>query len=332
MTKKRREFNQWLVVALGAGLILLALLVATTGKSEPEYSGKTLSEWLEAANMEKLEMAQQQILESAFGGEVGTNSPGPAAQAIRNIGDQALPYLLRRLQARESWLTRAQDRISELFEFVPASPDPNYVQGLATVGFEILGTNGWPAIPELSVLLSNTNSAMQAAASMCQLGVPGIRAVRAALLDPKVSDTAKAEIVFALTWWNGPMQAEVDQSEIIPIVMGFLDSPVERLRLWSALYFSEIHGEPAFVVPQLVGKLDHPDPKTRAYIARALGTYGTNGVAAIPKLEALLKQPDEPAPVKTLHDFYRAALKSIRGEHQGLAIPQPPELGESPGG
>ncbi len=313
----KRKFNKWLLMALGAGLILLTLVVATTGEPEPEYAGKTLSRWLEAANMEKLEMTQLQIIERAFGGEVGTNSPGPAAQAIRKMGGQTLPHLLRRLRARETWLTRAQDKVGQFADFVPKSPDVFQTQYLAKLGFEILGTNAWPAIPELTRLLMETNSAMQAAASLCELAAPGVKNVHSALLDPKVSNAARAEIVFALTFRNGRMQNEIDQTEIIPVVMSFLDSPHDRLRFWSASYFHQIHGDPSVVVPELVARLDHSDPKTRAYIARALGSYGTNASLAIPKLEALLLQPNGPAgSVKTLHGFYRAAIKDIRGLDQ----------------
>jgi hypothetical protein len=309
MTKKRREFNRWLVVALGAGLILLALLVATTGESEPEYSGKTLSEWLEAASMEKLEMAQQQILESAFGGEVGTNSPGPAAQAIRTMGDQVLPHLLRRLQTRESWLTRAQDWLAYYFDFVPATPDFEQQRQLARLGFEILGTDAWPALPQLSPLLGDTNCALLTTASLCAMGPPGMRAIHSALLDPEVSDAARAEIVFALTW-----AMDTDQTELLPLVFGYLDSPVEFLRFNSVIYLMRVRGDPAVMVPQLVERLDHPEATIRGRIAAALGTYGTNAGTAIPKLEALLAQPDESATAGTVDEFYRAALKSIRGE------------------
>jgi hypothetical protein len=318
MTEKRRKFNQWLLVALGAGLILLALVVATTGESEPDYAGKTLSEWLEEARMEKLMIARMQILESALVGEVGTNSPGPAAQAIRKTGDQVLPHLLRRLQARESWLTRAQDRLAYYFDFVPATPDVAKQQQLARLGFEILGTNSWPAIPQLSPLLGDTNCALLTTASLCAMGPPGVRVIHSALLDPEVSDAARAEIIFALTW-----ATDIDQTEMLPVVFGYLDSPVEFLRFNSVIYLMRVRGDPAVMVPRLVERLDHPEATIRGRVAAALGTYGTNAGTAIPKLEALLAQPDEPATAGTVHEFYLAALKSIRDGHQEQTLPEP---------
>ena len=268
---------------------------------------------------------QLQIIERAFGGEVGTNSPGPAAQAIRKMGGQTLPHLLRRLRARETWLTRAQDKVGQFADFVPKSPDVFQTQYLAKLGFEILGTNAWPAIPELTRLLMETNSAMQAAASLCELGAPGVKTIHTALLDPEISDAARAEIVMALTWRTSMYQAEIDQTEILPVVMNLLDSRVEFLRVVLALYFSRIRGEPEVVVPQLAARLDHPDPKTRAYIAKALGSYGTNATSVIPRLEALLLQPNAAGPVKTLHDFYRAAIKDIRGLVRSSPTPAPAE-------
>jgi hypothetical protein len=320
MTEKRRKFSQWLLAALGAGLILLALAVAATSEPEPEYAGKTLSEWLEAANTERLELAQQQILESAFGGEVGTNSLGSAAQAIRTMGDQVLPNLLSRLQARETWLMRAQDRLAYYFDFVPATPGLEEQRQLARLGFEILGTNAWPALPQLSPLLGDTNCALLTTASLCAMGPPGMRAIHSALLDPEVSDAARAEIVFALTWAK-----DIDQTEMLPVVFGYLDSPVEFLRFNSVIYLMRVRGDPAVMVPRLVERLDHPEATIRGRVAAALGTYGTNAGTAIPKLEALLAQPDEPATAGTVHEFYRAALKSIRDGHQEQTLPEPSE-------
>ena len=305
----KRKFNKWLLMVLGAGLILFTFVVATTGEPEPEHAGKTLSQWLEEANMEKAEASAELL----FGGTV-TSISGPATDAVRAMGEEVLPHLLRRLRARETWLTRAQDKVSEYTDLVSEAPDVLQIQRLAKLGFEILGTNAWPAIPQLSRLLVDTNSAMLAAGSLCELGAPGVKTVHSALLDPKISDAARAEIVFALTWRNGRMQNEIDQTEILPVVMSFLDSPHNRLRFWSASYLHEIHGDPSVMVPVLVARLDHSDPKTRAYIARALGSYGTNAIPAIPKLEVLLEQPNEQVDqIKTLHDFYRPALKSIRG-------------------
>ena len=314
----KRKFNKWLLLALGAGLILLALLMATTGEREPSYEGKALGKWLDQVYEERREVA--------FGKRAkGEVDASPATLAIRNMGVGVTPQLLRRLRARETWLTRAQDWLGYYFEFVPPTPDVIRLQQQAKLGFEILGTNAWPAIPELSGLLIDTNSAMQAAASLCELGAPGVKTIHTALLDPEISDAARAEIVMALTWRTSMYQAEIDQTEILPVVMNLLDSRVEFLRVVSALYFSRIRGEPEVVVPQLAARLDHPDPKTRAYIAKALGSYGTNATSVIPRLEALLLQPNAAGPVKTLHDFYRAAIKDIRGLVRSSPTPAPAE-------
>ncbi len=303
MTEKRRKFNQWLLVALGAGLILLALLVATTSESEPEYAGKTLSEWLEGAQSERSSSSGQSAAVATDG------EPGPATTAIRQIGDRALPFLVARLQQRETWLSRAWRQISFRFEFVPPPPYAPHTYQLAAVGFEILGTNAWPAIPELSRILVDANFAGQTAASLCALGDPGVKAVHAALLDPEVPDDARAAMIRALS-----LQKKIDQTEILPVVMTLLNSPNPDLSFRSAFYLVIIHGDPAIVVPQIISHLEHPELKTRAALAGALGTYGAEAVEAVPKLEALLTQPDELVGVETLHDIYQRALQSIRSK------------------
>ncbi len=299
-------------MALGAGLIVLALLVATTGEREPSYAGKTLSEWLDEAQSERSGVSKQSATDAAAG------ESSPATVGIRQIGDLAVPYLFARLQERETWLSRARLRISFRFELVPPPPNVPHIHRLAALGFEILGTNAWPAIPQLSRLLIDPNFAGQAAASLCALGVPGERAVHAGLLDPKVSDDAKAAMVLALA-----SQRNIDQSGILPVVMTFLDSATPVLSFRSAFYLVLMHGDPAIVVPQIISHLEHPEFWTRAALVEALGTYGADAIEAVPKLEALLKQPNELIGADTLHGICRRALMSIRGGETEVGLPGP---------
>lgn len=303
MTGKRRKFNQWLLVVLSAGLILLALVVATTGEPEPEYAGKTLSEWLEEAQSERLPSSEHYAASAAAG------ERSPASAAIIQIGDRALPFLVARLQQRETWLSRVRARFSFRFEFVPPPPNVSHIHQLTALGFEILGTNACPAIPQLSGLLVDGNFAQQAAVSLCALGAPGVKTVHAALLDPKVPDDARAAMILALS-----LQKKIDQTEILPVVMTFLNSRNPALSFQSAFYLVLVRGDPALVVTQIVSHLEHPELKTRAALAIALGTYGAEAIEAVPKLEFLLTQPNELVGVETLHDIYQRALKSIRGE------------------
>jgi len=108
------------------------------------------------------------------------------------------------------------------------------------------------------------------------------------------------------------LQKNVDQTEILPVVMTFLDSSNPVLSFRSAFCLVLVHGDPAIVVPQIIRHLEHPELKTRAALASALGTYGAEAVEAVPRLEALLTQPDELIGTETLHGIYQRALQSIR--------------------
>ncbi len=110
------------------------------------------------------------------------------------------------------------------------------------------------------------------------------------------------------------LQKKIDQTEILPVVMTLLNSPNPELSYRSAFYLVIIHGDPAIVVPQIISHLEHAELKTRAALAGALGTYGAEAIEAVPKLEALLTQPDELIGTETLHGIYQRALQSIRSE------------------
>jgi hypothetical protein len=110
---KRRIFLiTLLALALMGGLVWLAL-----PPREPVYQGKTLSEWLEP----------------------GLNAPG-TEEAIRHIGTNGIPTLLRMLRAHDSKLKLqlvelAQKQHLVKSHFIPAS-DRNYE---AAGAFDVLG-------------------------------------------------------------------------------------------------------------------------------------------------------------------------------------------------
>ena len=81
------------VLVLGLGLVLL---VGTRHRDEPVFEGKTLSFWL------------RQYRSTSISGNTGAADPAlneQAAKAVRAIGTNAIPALLRMIRARDSSLT-----------------------------------------------------------------------------------------------------------------------------------------------------------------------------------------------------------------------------------
>jgi HEAT repeats len=246
MGKKRRILLAALLVVLlsGFGWWLLR-------PSEPSYKGKPLSEWLEEAE--------------------GTNSM-EAEDALQHIGTNAIPSLLRMLQANDSpfklkciALLGRQNLIN--IEISNAK-DKNLE---ASVGFKSLGSNAAGATSELVEIF--------------KAPVSGFSQIITADVIGDIGPTA---------------------TNAIPSLVQGLKAKNAMVRRESALALGRIHGNAAEVVPEMVKLLHDPEPFVRQCAAIVLGEFGTNGTAAVPTLVAKLEDPSE-----YVRDAATNALKQI---------------------
>ena len=130
------------------GVVLAGVLVAVFSRErEPEDGGKRLSEWVEM-------------------------SPDKGAEtAIRQIGTNALPYLLKWiLYETPSWKTKLYEAVNPALKSLNSEwglSDPKALRSAyAASAFPLLGRQAQQAIPELTLMLNdakNTNRAMAAA-------------------------------------------------------------------------------------------------------------------------------------------------------------------------
>jgi len=74
--------KRWVWVILGAGVLAVGVLAVVTREREPVYGGRKLSEWAKMYS-ESLYLPN------------GTNQTRQAAEAIREIGTNAIPYLAK---------------------------------------------------------------------------------------------------------------------------------------------------------------------------------------------------------------------------------------------
>jgi hypothetical protein len=131
--KRRRLF----IIIIGVLAAVILVITLWPNEREPEYNGVTLSKWLERYNGVK---------------------KAEATEAIRHIGTNALPFLVRWIQHETpNWRYSLQRATSKL----PAAiQDARCVQWLlidkagrradrAVDGFEILGEGAEPAWSEL---------------------------------------------------------------------------------------------------------------------------------------------------------------------------------------
>src|SRR5215831_16403535 len=132
------------IAAVLAGLALLAWLAFHS--SEPSYHGKSLSAWLEEAR-------QNKEFENSFS-DIYLETP--SARAVRVLGKNALPSLLRMAHTRDTPLRRGLCELSHKFHWLGLHPQRfEDIQMKAAYGFFVLGPEAKTVLPELISMLDD---------------------------------------------------------------------------------------------------------------------------------------------------------------------------------
>jgi len=222
-------------------LIVWVCFILRQDSRRPVYHGKTLTLWL-------------QTYTSA---NRGAPEWKEADEAVRHIGTNALPVLLRLISAKDSALelrlvalARKQRLIK--IHFVPAAQ--RNIQ--ASRAFIVLGDTAKGAVPAL-----------------------------VKMFDEGLSADSLSAIEDSLTW-IGPAARPA-----LPVLLRTATNSNSRVRANALWALGEIHAEPRVCVPALIHGLNDPDNWVRLSAAHALGMFGTNAQPAIPALTELTKLP-----------------------------------------
>jgi len=162
--------------------ILLVSIAGTLGwrglrEREPVYEGKPLSAWLEQyydalENPEGPMTGRTTVVGVTADGLGGEESAKQAEAALRAIGTNALPVLLKMAKAHDSAFKRKLIVLSYRFEqagrvrelFFPHFPhdSEDVLHGMAALGFYTLGNAAKPAQPALTRLLGERHADVRA--------------------------------------------------------------------------------------------------------------------------------------------------------------------------
>jgi HEAT repeat protein len=246
-----------LLVALVSGIAWQALR-----ERQPVYQGKRLSSWLKVYRL---------------GWMIHTTLN--ADEAVRQVGTNALPTLLRMLRAKDSAL---KVKLMELakrqhiikIEYTTAQ-ELNY---RAACAFRALGVEAQSAVPAL-IEIANRNISP---ASQC-------RAIESL---GSIGPSAK-EAVPSLLGWATNADSEVRDHAITALV--------------------EIHAEPYRVCALLINALHDPSPVVQINALVALANFGPNAKLAVPALVEFLNAHDD-ATSRSLRSLTANALKAIDPE------------------
>lgn len=239
-----------LITALAVGFLALAgWALLRRPAPEPSYGAKPLSDWLI-----QLEDSDNHV-ERDY-----------AASAVRHIGTNGIPTLLRMMRSKESpittellawrhgWYSPFDFFSPFLNRYIFGGPSDIVVR--AQAGFIALGPSAATAVPELSKILDQNLSAKYTSRTVRVLGKIG----------PAAKAAVRSLLRAAASTNNGD-----HYDEFVSI--------------------GEIHAEPDSVVPFLIGVMSNV-PADRMYAVHVLGQFGGAAKSAVPSLLALLSDPN----------------------------------------
>jgi HEAT repeat protein len=262
MGKKQCMMLTGLFVAVLTGFVWLNLF---QNQSEPVYQGKPLGFWLKG-----------------YSGYTSiTNGPSSeqADEAVRQIGTNAIPLLLRMLRAKDSSF-----RIWVI--------DLLYWQRLIRVHFSTDWDGNYQAFRGFVALGAAASNAVPAMGEILDLGVSS------------GSQSLTADALASL----GPTARKA-----VPSLLRASASTNESVRGQAVLAPGRIHAEPEMVVPALVRSLNDSTFNVRHAAVIGLGGFGPRAKPAVPALVGLIEKKDielnEPA-INTLKQIDPEGAKS----------------------
>jgi HEAT repeat protein len=263
MGKKRSILLAVLFVALLGGLFWML-----SRPREPVYREKPLTAWLN----------------DLYSWNEDTNQP--ALVAIREMGTNAIPALLRIIQSGDrpfQALILKLNRMQSLVHFPVREPWRQ--RHAAARALYAMGTNAKPAFSTLTNLLFHTNTALLCAVPLAGMGSEGLPPLIAALTNQ--NDIIRLSAAKGLAWERSGLNI------VVPALIARLGDQNRTVHFTAVLLLGGMHAEPDLAVPALMKDFPGRDPDLRGQILVALGQFGTNASAAVPMLLESLTGSDK---------------------------------------
>ncbi len=228
-----RKRRTWIFLLICAPLVILLLAIFRRTPEGPTYQGRSLSKWVELYAAYETTKDEHHREEAA-----------QAAQAVRAIGTNALPFLLQWIryeppfwQQRISPDLRLSAQDHALASYIINGPGYEK-QKAARKAFTFLGTNAAPAIPALRIMMRETNhhaTAMSAIIALSEIGAVGMPTLVSAISDTNYS--LRRGVVIALAFETAPI---VGTNACLPPLTAALKDPDPLMRAEASRMLSRI--------------------------------------------------------------------------------------------
>ena len=291
------------ILLVVAGFALAAVLVPVLWPRDhgPIYQSKTLEEWLELCDVD----------------DEPTPEALKAPEAVRHIGTNGLPFLLKRINhERPAWKLkllalvpralsrRAPHAMSRLFGD-PGDGDADQ----AANAFAILGQEAIPAIPALTNLLSHQehwNTSLRALKALSYIGTNGLNIVVGIVTNTSYPDTHRFVALDNISTLG------TNAICVLPALIYALNDDTMGPQVTVTL--GKLKLQPDLVVPALAKCLQSGELLLPESAAEALGEYGPQAAAAVPELLIATTNPEADlriAATNALQAIASEALKKI---------------------
>jgi hypothetical protein len=284
---------------LGFGLLLASLSAGRQGDcaEEPCYQGRTLTSWLN---------------DFAYGRFPDMDKHNAAVKAVREIGADAIPILMKRIK------TTSEDH-SLLLRSEPKRGAQKWQDHYTVSAFEALGPVAHREIPTLIDLLSpNYDAASESSTEpdywlkyrSSELAGSVLEAMGAAGVDPLLEElTAEnPKIRFGVVGVLESTYRSSKDERIVPAILKKLRDEDAQVRWISARVLGSINTLPETCVPALAERVrDDPAGNVKCYALMALMKFGPRAQAALPDVMAATSDEDD-----AIRYYAREAVKAIQ--------------------
>jgi hypothetical protein len=246
----------WLIF-IGVLVLVALIVVVVRPDGEPSYRGRSLSEWVGflAPSVEPTAAVKE------------------AEEAIRHIGTNALPYLLKWIQYERPPWKNALNRVTggRLGRYDLLLEYRNDIRARqALEAFREVGPQACKAIPQLIRLMNDPNrsaTAQRAAIAIGHMGTnarPELPRFIGLVTDTNTSPWATWLAITALG------ELKLEPQLVVPALTNCLLSSVNAIRFSAAQALGQFGGEARSAVPALVRALGDPYPDNQRSASNAL--------------------------------------------------------------
>ncbi len=281
--RKRRPIL-WLFAVVLLAASVYALL---RSQAEPAYQGRSLSSWL--ADFDK-DLAKNPRWGSVpFIVRDVTRVDQKAVEAVRQIGTNALPFLLSWVNYEvPAWNTKLKALLKRAGISWSPGLDKESRAARAQLAFEILGPRAEAAIPELAQLTDDSRASIPARRAILALSCLGQAAVPP-LVSLITNETRHLELrlraLESIAWMG------TNARPAVPALIQCLKDPDSHVRSFAASNLGKLGGNPELVVPALTTAMHDADATVRYCAITALGHFGGEARTATPALLEMLTDP-----------------------------------------